>query len=101
MAADFIPLDRSKQLANNIVRQAELIRELRELSDKNSDNANHMFNGSDYTVLIAQTGVSIDNAAQLTTLLGYMTEIMNSIATIAGADRLSRLDEFVARLSGQ
>jgi hypothetical protein len=53
MAADFIPLNRSLTMGNNLVRQAELLREFRELTDKLNDNVNHMVDGETRPVQIA------------------------------------------------
>lgn len=101
MAADFIALDTTKPMGRNIVRLAELVREVRELIDKLNDNKDHMVDSLVYTVLESRTGASTAYSGNLATLLGYMQEIFNSNATVAGADRLARLDEFVARVAGQ
>jgi hypothetical protein len=101
MAADFIALDRSKRMADNIVRLAELVREVRELADKVGDNKDHMVDGVNFTVLESRTGASATYSGNLATLLGYIQEIFNSSANVSGADRLARLDEFVARVAGQ
>lgn len=101
MAADYITVNRSKQLGNSLVRAAELTRELRELIDKLADAGSHSFDGSDYSVMETNFGLVTGTGANTLTLLGYLNEILNTNTTVAGADRLARIDEFCARLAGQ
>lgn len=101
MAADYITVNRVKQLGNQLVRAAELARELRELVDKLSDAKDHSFAASDFSVLEANFGLSAGVGANTATLIGLIQAILNSNAEVTGANRLAQLDEFCARLAGQ
>lgn len=101
MAADYIPVTKTNrpQLGNQLIRAANLTRELRDLIDAINDAGQHMFNGADYTVFEAQFGVT--GGANVLTLIGLVNTILNTNGEVTGAARLSQLDEFVARLAGQ
>ena len=101
MAADYIAVDRSKQLGNKLVRAASLQRELRELIEELNDVGQHSFDGSDYAVMEDNFGLGAGTGANTLTLIGLVHTIYNSSATVAGTDRLSQLNEFEDRLSGQ
>ena len=101
MAADYIAVNRAKQMGNNLVRAAELLRELRDLVDKVQDSGNHCFNGADYSVFETQAGLSTGTGANTLTLLGLVNTILNTNTDVTGANRLAQLDEFVARLANQ
>jgi len=101
MAADLIVVDRSKQLGNSLVRLADMLREVRELCDKLSDAKDHAFAAADFSVMEARFGLGAGVGANAATLLGLIQNILNTTNTIAGAQRLSDLDEFCARLAGQ
>ena len=101
MAADYIAVNRTKQLGNSLVRAADLLRELRELVDKLNDAGSHSFTGSDYTMMEANFGLTAGQGANTLTLLGLINTILNTNATVAGTDRLSQIEEFVSRLAGQ
>lgn len=101
MAADYIVVTKTNrpQLGTQLIRLANLLRELRDLSDALNDAGGHMFDGGDYTVFEAQFGVT--GGANVLTLMGLLNNILNTSTTVAGTDRLSQLDEFVSRLAGQ
>jgi hypothetical protein len=101
MAADFIAVTKTSrpQLGNQLIRAANLTRELRDLIDALNDAGQHMFTGADYTVFEAQFGVT--GGANVLTLLGLINNILNTNGEVTGANRLAQLDEFVARLAGQ
>jgi hypothetical protein len=101
MAADFIAVQRSKQLGNSLVRAADMLRELRELVDKLSDAVGHSFTASDYSVMETNFGLVAGSGANTATLIGLVQTIFNSNTDVTGAARLSQLDEFSARISGQ
>ncbi len=102
MAADFIALDKTKTEGARIVALANALLGVRQnVAALNANAARMVDAGPDYKVLQARTGVSITYAGDLSTLLLYMEEIFNSNTTVAGADRLARLDEFIARIAGQ
>ncbi len=101
MAADFISVDRSKQLGNNLVRLAGLIREARDLCDNLNDVGQHCFSGSDYSLFETKFGLTTGTGANTLTLLGLLNTILNTNTDVTGANRLSQLDEFVSRLNGQ
>jgi hypothetical protein len=101
MAADYITVDRSKQLGNGLVRAADLLRELRELVDKLQDAGNHSNNGTDYSVMEANFGLPAGSGANALTLINILGDTLNTATDKAGAVRLGQLDEFCARLAGQ
>lgn len=101
MAADFIVVNKTKQLGNSLVRAADTLRELRELFDKLSDAKDHGFAASDFSVMEANFGLLPGTGANAATLLGLLQTIFNSNTDVTGASRLAQLDEFVGRLAGQ
>lgn len=101
MAADYITVNRGKQLGNSLVRSADLIRELRELIDKLNDAVGHSFASSDYSVMEANFGLAAGTGANTATLIGLVSIIVNTNTDVTGANRSSQLDEFAARLAGQ
>lgn len=101
MAADYIVVSRSKNLGNLLVQAADKLRELRELVDRISDAAGHSWDTGDYTLLESNFGLAAGQGANALTLIGLVQTILNSGTDVTGASRLSQLDEFAARLSGQ
>ena len=80
---------------------ANQLRDLRDKADALNDAASHMHDGATYTLVETRFGLAPGAGANFVTMLQQLQDILNTNATIAGADRLSRLDEFVARLAGQ
>jgi len=101
MAADFISVNRGKQLGNSLVRSADLLRELRELIDKISDASSHSFEAGNFSMMEANFGLAAGQGANVTTMIALIKDILNTNTDVSGADRLSRLDEYVGRLAGQ
>jgi len=102
MASDYIEVDRAKQLGGQLVRLANLIEEVRNLAAGLRDKADHnVADGPVYTDLETNFGLGTGDGGSVATLLLYMDEIFNSSTTVAGSDRLARLEEFVARIGGQ
>jgi hypothetical protein len=103
MAADYITISRTNrpQLGSQLVRAANLTRELRDLIDALNDAGAHMWDGADFTVFEAQFGLAVGTGANTLTLLGLVNTVFNTSSDVTGASRLSQLDEFVARLAGQ
>jgi hypothetical protein len=71
------------------------------LIDALNDAGQHMFAASDFTMFEAQFGLSAGQGANTLNLLGLINTILNTNGEVTGANRLSQLDEFIARLSGQ
>lgn len=101
MAADYIVVTKTNrpQMGNQLVRAANMLRELRDLVDTLNDAGGHMFNGADYTVFEAQFGVT--GGANVLTLIGLINTILNTNTDVTGANRVAQLDEFVSRLASQ
>jgi hypothetical protein len=101
MAADYIVVSKTNrpQLGTQLIRAANLTKELRELVDGLNDVANHQVDGGNVALFEAQFGVT--GGANVVTLLGLVNTIFNTNGEVTGANRLSQLDEFVGRLSGQ
>jgi hypothetical protein len=101
MAADYIVVTKTNRpnLGAQLIRLANMLREVRDLSDALNDSGSHMFDGGDYTVFEAQFGVT--GGANVLSLMGLINTILNANTDVTGANRLSQLDEFVSRLAGQ
>ncbi len=101
MAADYIVVTKTNrpQLGTQLIRAANLTRELRDLVDAINDIGQHQFNGADYSLFEAQFGVT--GGANVLSLLGLINTILNTNTDVTGANRLSQLNEFVDRLAGQ
>ncbi len=101
MAADYIVVTKTNrpQLGNQLIRSANLLRELRDLVDTINDAGQHMFAAADYTVFEAQFGVT--GGANVLTLIGLLNTILNTNTDVTGANRLAQLDEYIARIAGQ
>lgn len=101
MAADYIAVTKTNrpQMGNQLIRAANLTRELRDLVDAINDAGQHMFTGADYTVFEAQFGVT--GGANVLTLIALLNTILNTGTDVTGANRLAQIDEFVSRLAGQ
>jgi hypothetical protein len=103
MAADYIVVTKTNrpQLGSQLIRAANLTRELRDLIDALNDIGQHQFNGADYSVFETQFGLTAGQGANVLTLLGLVNTIMNTSGAVTDANRLSQLNEFVDRLAGQ
>lgn len=103
MPNDYVAITRVNRPnpGNQIVRLANLIREVRDLSDALNDMAGRMHDGVTYTTLEANFGLSAGAGANFVTLLQQTNDILNTNVEVTGANRLSRLDEVVSRLAGQ
>lgn len=103
MADDYIrvtPTNRP-QMGNQTIRLANLVREVRDLTDAINDAASHMHDGVTYTTVESNFGLSAGTGANFVTLLGLIQTIFNTNTDVTGANRQSQLDEFVSRLAGQ
>ncbi len=103
MANDYIIVTRTNrpQLGNQAIRAANLLKELRELIDGLNDAGQHMNDGSTYTTLEAQFGLSAGAGANFLSLVDTINTLLNKNTDVTGANRLSQLDEFQSRLAGQ
>lgn len=103
MAIDYIVITKTNrpQLANQAIRLANLLREVRDLSDALNDVASHMHDGANYALVESQFGLSGGAGGNFVTLLQQNHDILNTSVAVSDANRLARLDEFVARLAGQ
>lgn len=103
MAADYIVITRTNrpQLGSQLIRAANLTRELRDLIDAINDIGQHQFDGADFSLFEQQFGIPAGQGANTLTLLGLVNTVFNTNGEVAGAARLAQLDEFVSRLAGQ
>lgn len=103
MAADFIVVTKTNRpaLGTQLIRSANLLRELRDLIDAVNDAGSHMWTGADYSMFETQFGLTTGTGANVLSLMGLIQTIFNSNGEVTGANRLSQLDEYVARLAGQ
>ena len=101
MAADYIAVNKTKQLGNLLVSAADKLRDLREIIDKLSDAKDHSFSGADFSVMETNFGLTTGVGANTSTLIGLLQTIFNTNTDVTGANRIAQLDEFCARLSGQ
>lgn len=103
MAADFfvVTVVNRPSLGNQLIGAANALRDLRDKVDALNDAGSHMFNGGDYSVFESQFGLAAGQGANALSLLGLINTILNTNTDVTGANRLSQLDEFVARVAGQ
>lgn len=103
MAIDFTVITKTNrpQQGNQAVALANQLRDIRDKADALNDAASHMHDGSNYALVESQFGLSAGAGANFVTLLQQLHDILNTSATVSDANRLARLDEFVARLAGQ
>lgn len=103
MAADYIIVSKTNrpQLGTQLIRAANLTRELRDLIDAIHDIGQHQFDGGNFTMFEQQFGLPAGSGGNTLTLLGLVNNIFNTNTDVTGASRLSQLNEFVDRLAGQ
>lgn len=102
MAIDYIAISKANrpQLGNQVISLANALRDLRDKADALNDAASHMHDGANFTMVESQFGLT-GGGGNFVTLLQQLQDILNTNTEVTGANRESRLDEFVARLSGQ
>jgi hypothetical protein len=88
-------------LGSQLIRLANMLLEVRDLSDALNDAAGHMVNAADYTMFESHFGVTAGQGANVVTLMGLLNNILNTNGEVTGANRLAQLDEFCARIAGQ
>ena len=103
MAADYLSITKTNrpQLGNQLIRLANLVRDVRDLSDALNDAGGHMFAAADYSMFETQFGITTGQGANVLTLMGLVNSILNTNTDVTGANRLAQLDEFVSRIAGQ
>lgn len=103
MAADFLSITRTSRpaLGAQLIAAANQLLDLRDKVDALNDAGQHMFEATDYTVFEAQFGLAAGQGANALALIGLINAILNTSTEVTGANRLSQLDEFAARLAGQ
>jgi hypothetical protein len=101
MAADYIVVNRNKQLGNQFVRLASMLLECRGLAESLIASGNHCFENSDYSVFESQFGLPTGAGANALNLLGLIRGVLNTNDEITGSNRKAWLDEFCARVAGQ
>lgn len=103
MAADYIAITKTNrpQLGSQLIRAANLTRELRDLVDALNDIGQHQFDGADFSMFETQFGITAGQGGNTLTLLGLVNTILNTSGAVTDANRLSQLNEFVDRLAGQ
>src|SRR4051812_14972579 len=72
MAADLIPVNRTKQPGNKIVRTADLLNEVRKNLGELVASGGHGFQGVDYSTFESYAGLSIGAGANTLALLTIM-----------------------------
>lgn len=97
----FIVVDKSKTAGARLVAAANALLSLQQNFAALSANSGHMINAADYTQLESLFGVAAGQGANLATLIGLINTILNTSTDVTGPNRLSQLNEFTARLSGQ
>lgn len=103
MAADYLVITKTNrpQLGSQLIRAANMMRELRDMVDALNDVGQHQFDGGDFAMFEAQFGISTGQGANALTLLGLINTILNTNTDVTGANRMAQLNEFVDRLAGQ
>lgn len=98
---DYVKVDRSKQLGNNLVNLSEQIASVRQLTNLLYSISQHQFSGSDYTTLESNFGLTAGNGAIVAGVLSTLNDIFNTGNAVTDATRLASLDGFVNRLAKQ
>lgn len=98
MAIDHINIDRSKQLAADLIDLGRLLSAVRDKTRRLVAIANHQWDTDNYGTLETRFGIETSKGADALFLLNVLHEILNTTTTVSGADRLTRLDDFCARL---
>lgn len=101
MAIDFIQVNTAKQLGLLAVQTANLIYQVQANLTKLSGAIGHSNDGTTYTTEEAVFGLNSGAGANFATLVGLVNTIFNTNTDVTGANRLSQLNEFCARLAGQ
>ena len=103
MAADYFVISRTNRpnLGAELIVLANMLRDVRDRCDALNGIGQHQFDGSDYTVLEAQFGLTAGEGDDLLSLLANVHTILNTNTDVTGANRLSFLDQFCDRVSGQ
>lgn len=89
------------QMGNQAIALANNLRDLRDRADALNDSASNMHDGATFTTVELMFGLSAGQGGNFVTLLQQLHDILNTNTTVAGVDRLARLDEFIGRLAGQ
>lgn len=101
MAADYIRVDRTKQLGNRLVRCADQLLDVAQSLAELLAAGSHANDGSDYSVMETIFGLQTGTGANVLTLIDLIDTILNTGSTVAGTTRLAQIQEFTARLAGQ
>lgn len=103
MAIDYQQISKTNRpnLGAEAIAFANALRDVRDKCDALNDAAAHMHDGSNFATVETMFGLTGGQGSNWVTLLQQTHDILNTNATVAGADRLSRLDEIVARVAGQ
>lgn len=101
MAADFLVINTAKSLGAKAVLAANILRQYRELIAMLVADANHMNDGSDFSLVESQFGLAAGKGANFVTLLNIQDAIVNGTTGAGQATQQGQILEFVARLAGQ
>lgn len=104
MAADRLQFPKSNrsQLANQVVACANALLDLMNKTQAINDIIGHDVNASDYSVLEAELGITAGLGANFATLHGNLNDILNvNTVEVTAANRIARLNEYVARCAAQ
>lgn len=103
MAADRIIVNKTNrtQAGSQAIAVANAITDLQNKVAALNAIAGHGVNVSDYTVLEADFSLAPGAGANFATLLGLINTILNTNTDVTGANRLSQLNEYAARLAAQ
>lgn len=103
MANDYLKITQTNrpQPGHQLVGLANLLRDVRDKADALNDMASRMHDGATFTAVETNFGLPGGTGGNFVTMLQQLQDILNGNTEVTGANRLSRLDEFVARLAGQ
>src|SRR5262245_40234456 len=101
MPVDFIGVNTQKPFGAKLVRLANNLLEVRELTDALADARGHMTTGTDFAKFAEYFGIDPTQASQASQLLDWIDDILNTNTEITGADRRDRLNQFCSRIAGQ
>lgn len=101
MAADFFLINRAKPAGAMSIGLAQSIKQIQDTVKSLIAVADHQINGSDFSYMESQFGLSAGQGEAFRTQLGLLDVIFNSTQDLTGAQRKAWLDEYFARVANQ
>lgn len=101
MAIDFIKVDKTKQLGNDVVNIANATAALQALVARVKLQLSHMNDGTDYATVEAQTGAAAGKGTTIVSEVNILDAIINGNTGAGGATQQGQILSLVGQLAGQ